>query len=211
MRKGIIITIAAAAVLVIAIVTMFAIRSATAPSAPPASGGSALAADSHVLDEGDAVTVVEFLDFECPACAAFVPVVEELRAEFEGRLTYAVRYYPLPKHPNAVNAAIAAEAAARQGQFEAMATLLFARQADWAGNAQSQAPLFRDYAAELGLDLAQYDTDVADPAVLERVQSDVAAGAALGVQSTPSFFVDDELLQLQAYDDLRDAVAARVG
>lgn len=211
MKKSIIITLAAVAVLVIAIVTMFAIRSATAPAAPTPSGGSALAADSHVLDEGDSVTVVEFFDFECPPCAAFVPVVDELRAEFDGRVTYAMRYFPLPKHPNAVNAAIAAEAAARQGQFEAMASLLFARQADWSGVAESQAPLFREYADELGLDLAQFDADVADPAVLERIEQDVAAGVALGVQSTPSFFVDDELLDLETYGDLRDAVATRVG
>lgn len=122
-----------------------------------------------------------------------------------------MRYFPLPKHPNAVNAAIAAEAAARQGQFEEMASLLFARQADWSGVAESQAPLFREYADELGLDLTQFDADVADPAGLERIEQDVAAGAALGVQSTPSFFVNDELPQLEEYSDLRDAVVERVG
>jgi protein-disulfide isomerase len=211
MKKGIIIAVAAAAVLVIAVIAMITIRPTSAPEVSAATGASALAADSHVLDEGGSVTVVEFFDFECPPCAAFVPVVDELRAEFDGRVTYAMRYFPLPGHPNAVNAAIAAEAAARQGQFEEMASLLFARQADWSGVAESQAPLFREYADELGLDLAQFDADVADPAVLERIQSDVAAGTALGVQSTPSFFLDDELLDLETYGDLRDAVVQRLG
>ncbi|GAA3511063.1 hypothetical protein GCM10022262_39050 [Georgenia daeguensis] len=65
-------------------------------------------------------TLVEFLDFECEACGAAYPFVEQLREDYAGRVTFVARYFPLPGHANAENAALAVEAAAQQGQFEAM-------------------------------------------------------------------------------------------
>lgn len=93
-------------------------------AAAPEDGGATVRADSHVLDEGgtDAVTVVEFLDFECPSCGAFYPIVEDLREKYDGEITYIVRYFPLPGHINSTQAALAAEAAAQQGRFEDMYT-----------------------------------------------------------------------------------------
>lgn len=205
------VAIAAAIVAVVVIVVVTITNNGSTTTLPGPAPASALADDSHVLDAGDSAVLVEFLDFECPACAAFEPHVDALRSEFDGRLTYAVRYFPLPGHPNSVNAAIAVEAAARQDRFEPMAGLLFERQAEWAGVPSSQAPLFREYAEELGLDLERYDADVADPAVLERIEADVAAGTALGVQSTPSFFLDDHKLELQRFEDLREVVGSAIG
>ena len=161
-------------------------------------------------ETGD-VVLVEFLDFECEACGAFYPYVEELRAEYGDRVTFAFRYFPLPGHGNSVNAAVAVEAAARQGRLEDMYGALFTTQAQWGEKGQeSQAPFFRQLAEELGLDLAQYDLDVADPDVLARVQSDFEAGVALQVQSTPSFFLNDERLTLQSFDDLRIALDSAI-
>lgn len=217
MKKSTAIAIAVAAAIVAAVVlVVLAVRASnpiqTLPDRPASSTPtSALAEDSHLLEDGGEVVLVEFLDFECPACAAFQPHVADLRAEFGDRITYAVRYFPLPNHPNSVNAALAVEAAARQDRLEEMADLLFARQADWAGTASSQAPLFREYAEELGLDLARFDADVADPSTLDRIADDSAAGTALGVNSTPSFFLDDRLLQLRSFDELREVVAGALG
>jgi protein-disulfide isomerase len=213
MRRSTVIALAAAAVIVAAvIITVFVVRSANPlPSLPegvPVEPDSALAADSHVLDTGGDLVLVEFLDFECPSCAAFQPHVAALREEFAGELTYAVRYFPLPNHPNSVSAALAAEAAARQDRLEGMADLLFERQADWAGAPSSQLPLFREYAAELELDLDRFDADVVDPAVLDRIAADARAGQALGVHSTPTFFLDDRMLQLRSLGELREVVAA---
>ncbi len=184
------------------------------PSSPEAQGdprtglASAIQDDSHILDDAGegAVTVVEFLDFECEACGAFYPVVEDLREEFSGQITFAIRYFPLPGHFNSTNAAIAVEAAAQQGQLEAMYERMFERQAEWGEAQESRAPLFRQFAEELGLDLTEYDAAVADPATAERVQSDFDDGVALGVSSTPTFFVNDRIVQLASFEDLRAAI-----
>lgn len=175
---------------------------------PQTSLPSTVRDDTHILDEGPAdVVLVEFLDFECEACGAFYPYVEELRAEFAGEVTFAFRYFPLPGHGNSVNAALAVEAAARQGQLEAMYARLFESQAEWGERgAESQAPLFREFAAELGLNLEQFDADVADPAVRARVQSDFDDGLGLGVESTPTFFLNDRRVDLSSFEDLRAAI-----
>lgn len=191
-------------------------------TAPPADGGGSssssssdaaaptVRADSHVLGEPgtSGVTVVEFLDFECEACGAFYPLVEQLREEYAGEVTFVTRYFPLDGHFNSRHAAVAVEAAAQQGAFEQMYSKLFETQAQWGEQRESRAPLFREFAAELGLDLAAYDAAVADPATLARVESDLTDGIALGVQSTPTFFVNDELLRLEAYDDLQAGIEA---
>ncbi|MBN9629876.1 MAG: thioredoxin domain-containing protein [Actinobacteria bacterium] len=192
-----------------------AIIALTAPRPTPsdsALASSTVREDSHVLDDAGegAVTVVEFLDFECEACGAFYPVVEDLREEFDGQITFVIRYFPLPGHFNSKNAAVAVEAAARQGQLEAMYQRMFATQAEWGEQQVSYAPLFREFAAELGLDLEQYDADVADPATLDRVESDFTDGRALGVQSTPTFFINDQLIELTSFEDLRAAIAAEL-
>lgn len=180
------------------------------------SGGQAEAAavplvdeSTHVLDDaGDgAPVVVEFFDYECPACGQFHPVVEDLRERYDGQITFAVRYFPLPSHPNAVPAALAAEAAAQQDEFEAMHALLFERQDQWAGT-DDAAATFRGYADELGLDLDAYDAAIADPATLERIQRDRDAAVALGAPSTPTFFVDGELVELRDFDDVEAAIQA---
>lgn len=164
--------------------------------------------DSHRLTdpESSTVTFVEFLDFECEACGAAYPYVEQLRAEFGDRVTFVMRYFPLPSHMNSNNAAVAAEAAARQGQLEAMYQKLFESQAEWGEKQDSQAALFRTYADELGLDMVQYDADVADPSTLERVKSDFDDGLALGVASTPTMFVNDVLVELTSFEDIRGAI-----
>lgn len=177
---------------------------------PDHAAAVAARADSHVLDKGvaDAVTVVEFLDFECEACGAYYPIVEELRDKYAGEITYVVRYFPLPGHFNSTNAAVAAEAAAQQGRFEDMYHRLFETQPQWGEAQGSHAALFREYASELGLDMAAYDAAVSDPATQERVLSDFAEGSALGVSSTPTFFVNDKPLVIEQWNDLEDAIQA---
>lgn len=164
--------------------------------------------ESHVLDDGGAaaVTVVEFLDFECEACAALFPVVEEVREEYDGQITYAVRYFPLPGHVNSMPAALAAEAAAQQGEFEAMYQRLFETQTQWGEATDPNPQAFRALAEELGLDMAAYDEAVADPATAERVRRDRSEGTFLGVEGTPTFFVDGRRVTLSGPDDLEKAI-----
>lgn len=168
--------------------------------------------DTRYLDrvEGDAVTVVEFLDFECESCAAMYPYVEQVREKYAGQINVAVRYFPIPSHRNSENAAVAVEAAAEQGQLEAMYVRMYETQAEWGEKQESEAALFRTFADDLGLDLAAFDEAVADPATLERVVADRAEGTALGVTGTPTFFVDGQMIELTAVDDLDEAVQSAV-
>ena len=178
-----------------------------APQADPAEV-TVVAENSHRLDTAPDGSVVftEFLDFECESCAAVHPVVEELRDTHAGEVTFVTRYFPLPGHANSMNAAIAVEAAAEQGRFEAMYQRMFETQAEWGEQQESKADVFRGYAEDLGLDMEQYDHAVGDPSTEARVQQDFDAGMALGVEATPTIFLGDEPLELSTPDELRQAV-----
>ncbi|MFE0593260.1 DsbA family protein [Micromonospora echinospora] len=167
--------------------------------------------DSHRLSTAadGKTTVVEFLDFECESCLAAYPGVEKLRAEYGDRITYVVRYFPIPSHPNAFNAAHAAEAAARQGKFEQMYQKLFDNQDSWGHQQQSQAAVFEGYARELDLDLTRFRADVTSAEVAARVRADAADGEALDVRGTPTFFIDNvEFTEAPTYAALKTAVDA---
>lgn len=169
-------------------------------------------ADSHVLDDAgpDAPTLVEFLDFECEACGAAYPVVEDLRQRYAGEINYVIRYFPLESHLNARNAAHAVEAAARQGKVEEMYSRMFTTQTEWGDQQEDHSSRFRGYADELGLDMDQYDTDVADPEIAARVERDVQDGRSAGVSGTPSFFLDGEPLEITSVESFYDAIDAAI-
>ncbi|MCK9250442.1 MAG: DsbA family protein [Solirubrobacteraceae bacterium] len=156
------------------------------------------------------VTFTEFLDFECEGCRAAYPAVEELRKAYAGRVTFNIRYFPLPGHQNSRPAAIAVEAASQQGKLEEMYRRMFETQAEWGEKRESQAGTFRGFAEDLGLDMKRYDAAVADPATLRRVESDFAAGSALGVQGTPTFFVNERRIDPRSVDDLRNEIDAAI-
>ncbi|MEU8928999.1 thioredoxin domain-containing protein [Streptomyces sp. NPDC048409] len=160
----------------------------------PAADAVPVRASSHRLTdpERSELTIVEFLDFECEACGAYHPVVEKLRVEYGDRVTFVARYFPMPGHRNGELAARTAEAAARQGKFEEMYRKLFATQKEWGESRDGKRQVFRDYARRLGLDMAAFDADLADPDVAARIRVDQRDGVALGVRGTPTFFVDGE-------------------
>lgn len=217
MKNSVKATIAVVAVVIVLLIValVYALLQRGEAPAPESDGGEkpqTVRTDSHVLDQGEpgAVTVVEFLDFECEACGAFYPVVEELRAQYAGDITYVVRYFPLPGHVNSLQSALAAEAAAQQGRFEDMYHRLFETQAQWGEGAQEQPEVFRAMAEDLGLDMGAYDAAIADPATAARVQTDKSDGERLGVTRTPSFFVDGRLVELHEWDDLEQAIERAV-
>lgn len=146
---------------------------------------------------------MEFLDFECESCRAAQPLVEELKKEFGDRITFVNRYFPLPGHRNSGTAALAVEAAAQQGKYGQMYTKMFDTQPQWGERQDSQAPVFRTYAQELGLDLAKYDAAVADEKTIDRIRKDIADGNALGVTGTPTFFLNGQKLALSTEADFR--------
>ncbi|MCF6386853.1 DsbA family protein [Mycobacterium sp. MBM] len=175
----------------------------------PASGAAAVVRDSsHRLNDpqGAQVTFVEFLDFECEGCRAAYPIVEDLRAEYGDRVEFVLRYFPLAGHFNGERAARAVEAAAQQGRLEAMYQKMFETQPEWGERRTPADDVFRGFASNLGLDMAEFDAAYTDPATLERIRVDQRDGELLGVRGTPTFFIGDEQILVQRSDDLRDAI-----
>jgi protein-disulfide isomerase len=150
-------------------------------------------ADDYIKGNKDAtVTLVEYLDFECEACGAYYPLVKQLSEEFKNDVRFVNRYFPLPGHKNGMPAALAVEAAAKQGKYWEMHNLLFDNQKSW-GEKQSPDPaIFEVYAQQVGLNMDQYKKDVKSKEVSERVNRDKTSGTQLGVNGTPSFFLNGE-------------------
>lgn len=134
---------------------------------------------------GAPLTLVEYLDYECPFCARVSGVGDDLRAHFGDRLRYVTRHLPLPVHPHAELAALAAEAAARQGRFWEMHVVLFEHQDEL------ELEDLVGYAAEVGLDVDRFMRDLDDDAIARHVEHDVASAEESGVRGTPTFFIGD--------------------
>lgn len=170
-----------------------------------------LAEDSRLLSESpdDRVEIVEFLDFECESCLALYPTMERIREEYGDRITVAIRYFPIPTHTNAQIAAQTVEAAAKQGELEAMYKKMYDTQTEWGESQDSKEALFVSFAEDLGLDMEQFNADLNSPETVERVESDQEAGIALGVQGTPTVFFNDEVIEgMPTYEDLKSRIDA---
>lgn len=172
------------------------------------SGPIASTGGGRVRGAADAkVTLVEYGDFQCPTCGHYHPVLTELLKRYEGQLKLEFHHFPLIQiHPNAMGAAIAAEAAGDQGKFWEMHDLLFEHQNDWSPNPNAQT-LFLQYALQLGLDSNRFQQSSKDPVTRDRVLADVTKGSAI-VQGTPTFVVNGELItnlpNLQQFSELID-------
>lgn len=143
--------------------------------------------------ESAKVVVVEFSDFQCPACRAAESLVTQLSQEYADRVTFAYRHFPLEQiHANARAAAIAAEAAAVQDAFWPYHDLLFDKQEEWSAikDAQQLQDVFVAYADTLKLNREQFITDLAKPEVIAQVTEDGALANQLNVNATPTFFVN---------------------
>lgn len=182
-------------------------RSEAAPTAD-AGGVQVVRDSSHRLNDlpDPKVTLVEFLDFECEGCRAAYPLVEELRNQYGDRVEFVIRYFPLSGHFNGERAARAVEAAAQQGQLEAMYRKMYETQSEWGEQRVPADDVFRGFATDLDLDMAAFDAAYNDPATLERIRVDQQDGEKLGVMGTPTFFVNGQQIALRRAEDLRTAV-----
>ncbi len=168
-----------------------------------------VSATSTTAASSSVATLVEYSDFECPACGYFAPEVKQLLADFPGQLRLVYRHFPLRSiHPNAELAAQAAEAAGRQNpaKFWEMADLLFEKQEEWA-TSQDAAALFTRYATTLGLSTTQFVNDLDSPLVVANVENDFTSATKQGLLGTPSFFLNGVQIQNpQSYDDFRELI-----
>lgn len=156
------------------------------------------------------VSIIEFSDFQCPACSAYEPVLQELMRSYSEQVRLDYRHFPLPQHQNAEPAARAAEAAGVQGKFWEMHDILFNRQRDWS-EAKNAKEIFTGYARDLELQLEKFQADYDSAATMDRITNDVTAATALKVNSTPTFFLNGrKIASPAAYDAFRDLIEAEL-
>ncbi len=133
------------------------------------------------------VELVEYGDYQCPYCGEAYPLIKIIQQEMGNDLKFIFRNFPLRKiHPDALNAAIASEAAGIEGKFWEMHDMLFENQRRLNPNS-----ILR-YANELDLDIKQFEKDLADPEIEKKVLDDFYSGMRSGVNATPTFFVNGE-------------------
>jgi protein-disulfide isomerase len=157
---------------------------------------------------GAPVTLEEFGDFQCPACANTARAIHPLEGAYGGRLRIVFWQFPLPVHQHGRDAALAAEAASLQGRFWEMHDLLYQNQAKWSGETDVR-PLFERYAQELHLDVQRFKKDFESEQVAAQVDRQREHGVSRGVQNTPTLFINNQLIAPPVTPErLREAIDA---
>lgn len=146
------------------------------------------------------VTLVEFSDYQCPACKTVSPELKKLLAKYPSSLQLVLRHYPLPQHTLALELAKSAEAAGMQGKFWEMHDLIFERQATMSAKG------IVEMAADLKLDLDSFEKDRRSKQVEEKIALDKVDALRAGVNSTPTFFINGYPLQFRSIDDIDIAI-----
>lgn len=139
------------------------------------------------------LTLIEFGDFQCPACAAYYPVVEEIIKKYPNDLKFVFKNFPLTQiHNRAQIAAQAAEAAGLQGKYWEMYYLLYKNQNIW--NKATGTNDFEKYAESINLDLKTFTNDFDSDAVKNKINNDVVLANTIGVNGTPTFYLNNTRL-----------------
>jgi protein-disulfide isomerase len=171
--------------------------------------------DKKILVSGDSysigspsakVAVVEFGDYQCPACGAAYPVVNRILDDYKGQIYFQFRNFPLPQHQNAKLSALVAEAAGLQGKYWEMHDALYENQDEW-GESTKPMDYFTKYAEKLKLDLARLKEDIKKDDLAKKIDRDTQDGGSAGVDSTPSFFVNGIIFRgVPQYADLQKLI-----
>ena len=148
------------------------------------------------------ITIVEYADYQCPACALSQPLVKRVVEEYSENVKVVSRPFPLVTiHANALNAAKASEAAGLQDKFWEMHDMLFAKQEEWSDDRNAKDKFF-GYAEDLELDIEKFKSDFDSSEVKERVEKDLFDGQRLGVSGTPTFYMNGaKLNRMKDFDD----------
>lgn len=169
---------------------------------------SAVTTADHVRGADNArVTIVEYSDFQCPACAAAEPVIQKILSDYSGSVKIAYRYFPLVTvHQNALLSSAAAEAAGKQGKFWEMHDLLFAKQSEWSENSNA-ASLMLAYAQGLGLNAEQFQKDLTSKETSQMLLDAYNhAVAVLKLDHTPTIFIDGTELTDTSYNGFKQLI-----
>lgn len=140
------------------------------------------------------VVIYEYADFQCPGCGGAYPNLSTIKETYKDSVAFVYRHFPLTTiHPHAFAAAATAESAGLQGKFWEMHDLLFDTQDAWSSqSAEQRQKTFEGYARQIGLDMEQFSTDLSSDKVAAKIEFDRALGRKLGVDSTPTIFVNKE-------------------
>lgn len=175
------------------------------------------AGEAEPKDDKSKVTLIEYGDFECPACGQIFPIIDQLKQEFGSDLLFVFRHFPLTTlHPNATAAHRAAEAAGNQGKFFEMHDLLYERQSQWSSstsglNVAQATNVFEGYAQELELDIETYKSDVQSEEVFKVIDRQSDIGTSQGITGTPTFILNGERIETpRTYDQFRDLIQAEL-
>lgn len=143
------------------------------------------------------VTLIEYGDFQCPACYQYEPVMQEIREKYKDKINFQFRNFPLAQiHPNALAAHSAAEAASKQGKFWEYHDVLYEQQKAWSTAASSsRSATFEGYAAELGLNIEQFKSDMENSDVRAVIDADIEEGKSIGATGTPTFVLNGKKLE----------------
>ena len=144
------------------------------------------------------ITIVQYSDYECPHCARMIPTLDALQTKYGDDLRFAFKHFPLSFHTHARAAAIAAEAAAEQDKFWEMHAKLFDN------TASIDDANIQTWAKEIGLDMKQFNKDLADADIAQRVDDMKAEGEALGIAGTPDFYVNGRHVIGGAFEEVID-------
>lgn len=162
---------------------------------------------NHVYGKVDStVALVEYGDFECPACSGFFPIVEQVKEKYKDKISFQFKHLPLVNsHRNALASHRAAEAAGKQGKFWEMYSKLYTNQEEWNGPSQSDPvgvttetaiKIFENYAQELGLNMDQFKSDVIAGSTVDTINADTAeAKNVYNATGTPSFILNDKKIE----------------
>lgn len=151
--------------------------------------------------EGSDVTLLEFADFQCPYCQQIQPSLSKIEAEFKGKVSFAYKDYPLPMHPDAEKAAEASHCAGAQGKYWDYHDVLFA-------NRQLDPPSLKTYARDLKLDTKAFETCLDSGQMAGVVGTQNSEAQALGLQGTPTFFVNGRFVSGNVtYERLKSVIA----
>ena len=166
-----------------------------------------IAGEMRYKQGSGAVTLVEFSDFQCPACQAVHLPLKQILAKYEGKVTLVYRNFPLTSiHKNAQAAAQAAEAAYLQGKFWEWHNLVFEKQSEWSGLTDPREK-FSEYAQSLGMDVQQFATDAESQGAKNIVAGDLLAATRYGLNGTPTFFINGVKTEFNQIEQKLSALA----
>lgn len=200
------------AIVIVVVVGLFGLFAVTKKDNPASTNGGG-EPTSHTVGAGtDGVTLIEYGDFQCPACKSYYPLLKQIKEEFGDKITFQFRHFPLNQiHPHAYQASRAAEAAGLQGKFFEMHDLLYENQDSWTG-LSDVTTVFEGFAEQIGLDMEQYKNDVVTAAVGASIDADIKEGQNAGANSTPTFVLNGQKIEEnpKSIDEFKELINSKI-